>query len=88
MQRAQQEGREAAHRAEAECQHHIDTLSAESKHWRKQAEGATGAARQAAVSLGQSRGVVEAMLTRLATAKSLAELADLSRFLFEANAPR
>ena len=46
----------------------------------------TGAARQAAVSLGQSRGVVEAMLTRLATAKSLGELADLSRFLFEAKA--
>ena len=61
-------------------------MTAEGHHWRKQAEVVTGAARQAAVSLGQSRGVVEAMLTRLATAKSLGELADLSRFLFEAKA--
>ena len=65
VQRAQQEGREAAHRAEEQCQHHLDAVTAEGKHWRKQAEGATGAARQAAVSLGQSRGVVEAMLARL-----------------------
>ena len=74
--------------AQLTSEHHerLSAATADAHHWRERAQTTQSKASLAASQLSAARGSLESMLTRLATAKSLAELSDLSRHLFESKA--